>query len=71
MSAATAIEITAITVTLIILAVVVVAGFMDLDCPRIIRGYNCKGDACDHSPEAIRQAKIDMNYWGGDHETRT
>lgn len=22
------------------------------DCPRIELGYNCKGNKCDHSPEA-------------------
>ena len=29
-------------------------------CPRMIAGYNCKGDSCDHSPEAIRQALRDQ-----------
>lgn len=29
----------------------------DEECPRIIVGWDCKGDRCDHSKEAIRQAK--------------
>lgn len=29
-------------------------------CPRMIAGYNCHGDRCDHSPEAVRQALRDQ-----------
>lgn len=27
------------------------------ECPREILGYHCKGDACDHSKQAIAMAK--------------
>lgn len=35
-------------------------------CPRIIRGYNCHGAACDHSPGAVARAKGEMEglYYG-------
>ncbi|MFA5937343.1 MAG: hypothetical protein WC822_05735, partial [Candidatus Paceibacterota bacterium] len=28
------------------------------DCPRMIMGYNCKGEGCDHSEESIMAAKV-------------
>lgn len=33
------------------------------DCPRTIYGYNCRGKACDHSPELVRKAKRDMGIY--------
>lgn len=33
------------------------------DCPRSIRGYNCKGRLCDHSPDEVHQARRDMGIW--------
>jgi hypothetical protein len=42
------------------------------ECPREIRGYNCKGETCNHSRVMVMQAKADMyrgddtNYWKGD-----
>lgn len=46
-------------------------------CPRVIKGYNCRGDeTCDHSKVALYSAHLDMakadesrladdNLWGG------
>lgn len=42
------------------------------ECPRMIRGYNCKGIECNHSRAEVLRAHKDMhketNYWKGDQE---
>ena len=37
------------------------------ECPRNIRGWDCKGDICNHSRDEVRRAKIEVaqNYWKG------
>lgn len=30
------------------------------ECPAMIRGYNCKGDLCDHSRLAVLKARVEM-----------
>lgn len=52
-------------VAMFIIAIVLagVAVAMAEDCPRSMRGYNCRGKECDHSEEAIRQARIDMGLF--------
>ena len=45
---------------LFILLVVALAIWGDDECPRIIYGYNCKGEKCDHSAAAIEEAKATM-----------
>lgn len=37
--------------------------YFDDECPRMILGYNCKGKICDHSDEAVQQAKWDMGVY--------
>lgn len=52
-------------------------------CPAAVKGYNCKGDTCDHRKSTLYQAKLDMalgaeederkrereqNLWGGDKD---
>jgi len=44
------------------------AAYFDEDCPRVIMGYNCHGDRCDHSDEAVEQAKIDMGVYYGEND---
>jgi hypothetical protein len=49
----------------IIIAIVLIIGAVlwamsGPDCPRMILGYKCKGRDCDHSPEAIREARRSM-----------
>lgn len=64
-------------------AAFVVGGFVgaylnpEETCPRVVKGYDCRGNNCDHSKVALYQAKLDMarndedsetkNYWGGPH----
>ena len=45
---------------LIVTSVTIAALISNDECPREIRGYNCRGSACNHDPEEVRQAKIDM-----------
>lgn len=32
------------------------------ECPRMIRGYNCR-EGCDHSMIEVEKAKRDMGYY--------
>lgn len=41
----------------ILFTVIVFMALSGPDCPRMILGYRCKGRDCDHSPEAIREAR--------------
>lgn len=59
----------ALIITLVVLIVVwalVLWGERD-QCPRVIRGYNCRGgdprysEGCDHSAKAVAEANWDMN----------
>lgn len=42
-----------------LITLLVIIGFISTqeECPREILQYNCKGKYCDHSPEALREAK--------------
>lgn len=48
-----------ILIAIVVLGLLIVG--LDLEeCPREIKGYNCKGSACDHSPETVHLAKEDV-----------
>lgn len=46
-----------------IIAFVCFSIYFDDECPRVILGYNCKGDHCDHSDEAVRDAHWTMGSY--------
>lgn len=48
-------------------------------CPRVVLGYDCRGDGCDHRKSelyrnkmnmalASEERKADVNYWRGDDQ---
>ena len=43
----------------------VLAWLEDDDCPRMILGYKCRGNDCDHSLLTLEEAKEAMgnHYW--------
>jgi len=34
--------------------------YLNRECPREIKGYNCKGLTCNHDRDAVLQALLDM-----------
>lgn len=55
-----------IAVLIVVLVVVGAIGTLILladDCPREVAGHPCKGNRCDHSDEAMKQARRAKGGW--------